>query len=236
MRQLARLSLTAILLLGFVAVAGISVSEAGEMDRVLVEFRAGHGNAVRSALQTAGGQIHYVFDELNTIAVSLPSNAVAGIARNPNVVLVEEDAPRYMMGGPEVVPFGIDLVQARDVWDANRDGSVDTGAPTGAGIKVCIIDSGLYTGHEDFDGVVVSGTNVSGTGNWYEDKFGHGTHVAGTIAAAINDVGVVGVTPGGVSLHIVKVFGDDGVWAYSSDLVAAANICVANDANIISML
>ncbi len=44
---------------------------------------------------------------------------------------------------PSDVPYGIDMVQARDVWDVDRDGVVDVGAPTGDGIKVCIIDSGL---------------------------------------------------------------------------------------------
>ena len=236
MKQLVRLGLTAVLLLGLVAVAGISVSEAGEVERVLVEFRAGHGNAVRQALQAAGGKIHYEFGDLNTIAVSLPSQAVAGIARNPNVVLVEEDAPRYPMGDPTTAPWGVERVQALDVWDADRDGTIDAGAPTGAGIKVCIIDSGIYAGHEDFEGVDLNGTNVSGPGNWYEDTGGHGTHVAGTIAAAFNDLGVVGVTPGAVSLHIVKVFdGVDGAWSYTSDLISAANICADNDVNIISM-
>jgi subtilisin family serine protease len=70
---------------------------------------------------------------------------------------------------------------------------------------------------------------------WNQDGFGHGTHVAGTIAAMNNALGVVGVTPGTVSLYIVRVFGDDGAWAYSSTLVDAANRCASTGANIISM-
>lgn len=49
-----------------------------------------------------------------------------------------------------------------------------------------------------------------------------------------NDEGVIGTTPG-VSLHIVRVFGDTGRWAYSSTLADAANRCVAAGSNIISM-
>jgi subtilisin family serine protease len=133
----------------------------------------------------------------------------------------------------QTVPYGIDMVQARDVWDANRDNVVDTGAPTGAGIKICIIDSGFYTGHEDFQGISVTGS--AGNLPWATDGFGHGSHVAGTIAAVNNALGVVGVTPGTVSLHIVRVFGDDGAWAYSSTLINAANLCRDAGAKIISM-
>ncbi len=95
-----------------------------------------------------------------------------------------------------MVPYGIDMVQARDVWDADRNGVVDTGAPTGSNRKICIIDSGFYTGHEDLQGVNVGGYN--GNLPWNQDGSGHGTHVAGTIAAMNNALGVVGVTPGTV--------------------------------------
>ena len=70
---------------------------------------------------------------------------------------------------------------------------------------------------------------------WDSDLFGHGTHVAGTIAAMNNSLGVVGVTPGTVSLYFIKVFGDDGAWSYSSTLMDAANRCAAAGADIISM-
>ncbi len=199
--------------------------------RVLIEFQPGRRVAARNMLAQSGGEIHYEFDNINTIAVTLPSAALEGIRRNPNVVLVEEDVLRSPMG--QDIPWGIDAVQARDVWDADRNGLVDAGAPTGAGITVCVIDSGLYTGHEDFAGVNVIGGHPIG---WNSDTCGHGTHVAGSIAAANNNVGVVGVSPGAVSFYIVKVF--DGAscgWSYSSDLVNAVNQCASAGANIISM-
>jgi serine protease len=124
----------------------------------------------------------------------------------------------------ETVPYGIDAVQARDVWDANRDGQIDSGAPTGNGRLICVIDSGLQTSHPEFAGVnIAGGYNSPSTTPWNEDTCGHGTHVSGTIAAALNGSGVVGVTPGGTSFYIVKVFdGPSSGWAYSSDLVKVA--------------
>lgn len=237
------LSLVFALVLGVLPFTSVS-SAAGEgKSRVFVQFAAGKGPAVTQALSTMQAKVHYNFPRLNAMAVTVPNSALQALKRNPNVILVEEDAPRYPISimrskaaaapvGQEV-PYGIDMVQARDVWDANRDGAVDSGAPTASNRKICIIDSGFYTGHEDLQGVSVSGYN--GNLPWNTDGSGHGSHVAGTIAAVNNSLGVLGVTPGSVQLYIVRVFGDDGAWAYSSSLVDAANRCASAGANIISM-
>ncbi|MFN2167820.1 MAG: S8 family serine peptidase, partial [Anaerolineae bacterium] len=82
------------------------------------------------------------------------------------------------------------------------------------------------------------GTECSAdTGNWYEDGHGHGTHVSGTIlAVGGNEKGVVGVNPDTLlRLHMVKVFNDQGGWAYGSDLIWALEQCQAAGANIVSM-
>ncbi len=231
MKRIAHLSIVIAVLLTLMVSVGPSRSVAGDDVRVMIEFAPGQAGAVKGVVAQVGGTLHHEFGDLNVIAVTLPAAALDGIRHNPNVVSIEEDAPRYPMGG-QTVPWGIDRVQARDVWDANRDGQVDAGAPTGQGILTCIIDSGLYTAHEDFAGVNIVGGYPTG---WNTDGCGHGTHVAGTIAAAHNSLGVVGVTPGTVSLYIVKVFGDNCAWAYSSDLIDAANRCANAGAKIISM-
>ncbi len=226
---------------GFLASQSAQANPGEGNVRVMVQFKAGQKTGAERALQAAKADFHYTFDELNTFVVTLPAAALDGLSRNPNVAFIEEDAPRYPIGIMEstsqatgqVVPYGIDMVQARDVWDVDRDGTVDTGAYTGAGRKVCIIDSGFYSGHEDFQGINVSGYN--GNLVWNQDGSGHGSHVAGTIAAMNNTLGVVGVTPGTVTLYIVRVFGDDGTWAYSSSLIDAAYKCRDAGANIISM-
>lgn len=226
----------------------LSASDEGKV-RVMVQFKPGTRGAVEKVLNGVGAQYHYTFKELNVLAVTVPENAIAGLSRNPNVVLVEEDVLRFPIGitpstresvtmvelSGQTVPYGIDMVQARDVWDANRDGAVDAGAPTGSNKTVCIIDSGVYTSHEDLQGLNILGGYTTITSGWATDGSGHGTHVTGTIAAMNNALGVVGVTPGTVKLYFVRVFGDDGLWAYSSTLIDAANRCAAAGANIISM-
>ncbi|GAA6137397.1 hypothetical protein NBRC116583_11440 [Arenicella sp. 4NH20-0111] len=101
------------------------------------------------------------------------------------------------------------------------------------GQKVCVIDSGLDVSNTDFEWGVITGDNDSGTGNWFEAGGPHGTHVAGTVGAADNGFGVVGMAPG-VPMHIIKVFNADG-WGYSSDLAFAAEKCSDAGANIITM-
>ena len=116
----------------------------------------------------------------------------------------------------EMTPYGITKVQALMVPDdlvSNR--------------KVCVVDTGYNRGHPDLpNGNQVTGyTGTYTAGNWYEDLDGHGTHCAGTIAAiGGNEKGVVGVVrSGAMKIHIVKVFGDDGKWAWTSSLINAVS-------------
>lgn len=227
-----------------------AVGAVEESVRVWVEYRPGQSAAVRTSLERAKAQFHYTFPDLDSYVVTLPKQALNGIVRNPNVLGVEEDAKRFPMAAfqettsaavssvlmstsGQTVPWGIDAVQARDVWDANGDGTVDPGAPTGAGRTVCIIDTGYYQDHEDLPTAIGGYSQVDNS--WARDGNGHGTHVGGTINGLNNGVGVVGVSPGAISLFIIKIFNDDGVWTNASDLVDAINRCASNGANVISM-
>ena len=218
------------ILAAFAAVVFPMPAAAQEETRVIIQYRANGRAAVMQRLQSQGARVNFQFDELNAVVVSLPAQAVNAMRANPDVLAIEPDEPRYLSN--QTVPYGVDAIQARNIWDANFDGLIDAGAPTGAGRTICIIDSGIQRNHEDFQGVNIIGGYPAG---WDTDNYGHGTHVAGTIAAMNNAVGVVGVTPGTVSLYILKVFGDTGGWTYASTLVDAAYRCRDAGANIITM-
>lgn len=136
-----------------------------------------------------------------------------------DVAFVQRDRPLHYLGGPGerssdgvTQPWGIDRVDA-DV--AHAEGA------TGAGVDVGVIDGGIDAAHPDLQGNLADpgadGTHES----WVEcegddcdypwsDDGGHGTHVAGTIAAAGEDgAGVVGVAPD-ATLHALKVCGASG--------------------------
>lgn len=220
------------------ALLGAPALAAADTDttRVIVAYKPGAAAAVRGAVSSARGAVKLEILGMNAMAVELPAQALRGLANNPNVEYVEADEKRYPLAGTtpsdgtpyatgQLVPYGIPMVQA-DLLDDSLAGNR----------KVCIIDSGYDLAHEDLAQNAVTGENDSGTGNWFEDQNGHGTHVAGTIAAINNSgIGVVGVAANKqLKLHIIKVF-DAAGWAYSSTLAAAANKCGAAGANIISM-
>ncbi len=189
---------------------------------------------VEAHLLSNGAKINHRLDDYNTLSVSLPKNQVQSMQSMAGVEFMEPVPERKPMA--QVVPWNIDQFQARDVWDADRDGIIDDGAPTGAGVKFCIIDTGFYAAHDDFQGITHTGESQISGEAYTEDGNGHGTHVAGTANAVNNDIGVVGVMPGGAELHIIKIFNNAGVWsAGESDLAAAALLCKDAGANAISM-
>ncbi|HET9976269.1 MAG TPA: S8 family serine peptidase [Burkholderiaceae bacterium] len=218
------------------SLAGTSTT-AADTTRVIVAFKPGTGAQMRAAVAAARGQVKLDIQGMDAMAIEVPTAALAGLARNPHVEYVEEDAKRYPFalttpstGTPyalgQRVPYGIAMVQADQLSDA-----------AAANRMVCIIDSGYDRSHEDLSaGSNVTGEFDTGTGWWYTDENSHGTHVAGTIAAVNSaGTGVVGVAPNrNLKLHIVKVFGANG-WAYSSTLATAANKCQAAGAHVISM-
>jgi len=101
-----------------------------------------------------------------------------------------------------------------------------TGAPAawalgtvGAGQVVALIDTGVRASHVDLSGHLLRGFNAMDGGIDTGDASGHGTHVAGLLAASRNGIGTVGVAPG-VSILPVRVFIDGG----ASDAVLSAGI------------
>lgn len=213
--------------------AGVIAQAQADDNRYVIEVEAGHQGVVKALAKKLGGEIKLEGGEF--IAVTFAGkdlSQVKGLLKNPHITLIEEDVRRQPMalynddtGNPmtqQVTPYAVYQSHANQVtFDQN------------AGIKVCIIDSGLDSSNPDFNWDNITGDNNSGTGNWFQNGGPHGTHVAGTIGAADNDIGVVGMAPG-VPMHIIKVFNASG-WGYSSDLAYAAKKCTNAGAKIISM-
>ncbi|MBO0588419.1 S8 family peptidase [Sporosarcina sp. E16_8] len=125
------------------------------------------------------------------------------------------------------VPPGVELIQAPAIWKETK----------GKGITVAILDTGCDSSHPDLQNQIIGGRNFTdddgSNPDIYLDYNGHGTHVAGTIAAQKNDKGVVGVAPE-ASLLIVKVLNRKGSGQYDW-IIAGINYAIEQKADIISM-
>ena len=219
----ARIICTAALLLG-----GIT-AQAGVKERFIVVYDTDSPGLKQGHSIKAQGR--------NWFAVELDEKGKSAIRGKSGFISLEIDPKRFPMslyndsvGSPDaeqVAPYGYFQSQADQLI-------LQTGQ------KVCVIDSGIAgsvgeTGgfNEDFNWAEITGDNDPGTGDYDADGGPHGTHVAGTIGALDNNIGVIGMAPG-VPMHIIKVFNNAG-WGYSSDLAQAAELCAAAEANIISM-
>lgn len=196
--------------------------------RLVVATLESHGVSVQRVIKDDAGDVLAVsidldnppdMNRLKSLAPYVRSYGI-DVARRP--MALDEPIPDIPSGN-ETIPWGITAVGAQDV-------------AFGGGRKVCIIDTGYDLGNSDLQTTRVDGVD-RGAGAWSQDGHGHGTHVAGTIAAlGGNDQGVVGVIPGGdADLFIVRAFTDEGGWSYASDLTGAMLDCADAGANVISM-
>ncbi len=201
-----------------------------EKVRVFLEFK---GKPDVGAVHLASGRVLHSYTLLEKVlAVEVPVNSLQGLLRNPNVVGFEYDVEFQALGKPtssqpaQKLPWGVDRVDA------------DLANGTGAGVTVCVVDTGIDKDHPDLQNNIVGGKNFVAKGaivdptKWDDDN-GHGTHVAGTIAAVDNTIGTVGVAPQ-ASLLAAKVLNRQGS-GYISDIIAGIDYCVTSGADVVSM-
>ena len=192
------------------------------MQRYIVRYKEGRRSEVATRMRSLATTTVNTLSNRRLIVARMSQQQAANMSSNPAVESIELDPRRYRLA--QTVPYGVTQLGA------------DQLSPFGAPRKVCIIDSGYDFDHPDLPKIGVTGEAQPQTGAWDNPGDSHGTHVAGTIAAVDNNDGVVGVHPGsGLSLHIIKVFNDNGQWTFGSDLIAALDSCVAAGANVVSM-
>jgi thermitase len=175
------------------------------------------------------------------------SQLIQALSRNPAVEYAEPDElvtaatadeyfPRqYALqnSGQSFTNTANTLSVAGGTADADVDAVEAWNVTTGTGIKVAVLDSGVASDNGDITPKVVARANFS-NGKAGEDNYGHGTHVAGIVAATANNTtGVAGVCPGCTILD-GKVLNDSGVGS-SSALADGINWAVSNGAKVINM-
>ena len=200
---------------GAVGAAGFAGTATAD-DHVEVNVGFANERGRRAAFEAATSvKREFSFDALT---LTVPQEAVDALDNSPNIRYVELNGEMYAF--EQTTPYGIEITDA--------DVAIE-GGNTGDGVSVAILDTGIDAQHETLEenlgegwatddaacttdcggGPFGGGNDIDECLEEWDDDNDHGSHVAGTAAAADNGVGVLGVAPD-ATLHAVKVLACDG--------------------------
>ena len=196
-----------------------------------------------------GGEIKVEVEKKGVIAVSLPDSAIAKMKtfadNSGSGIIFEKDPVRDLTSINKSSSSRVERILAESIpWGIERTYE-EQGIPASSfysGLnakKICVIDSGYLSAHEDLpEGEIsVNGASIQDTSICSY----HGSHCTGTIGAVGgNGKGVVGVYPGPVGIRVARTFKPTffGLlcgFIYAGDLIGAVQDCLDNGAEITSM-
>ena len=203
----------------------------GSPVRSIVVFDGSTVNAAAmQRIQELGGVKLKDLPLVNGAAVALPATvSERALEHIPGVAYVEPDlvvtalAKKPPAPQPaQTLPWGVLRVNAPAVWPTYK----------GDAINVAIVDTGVDTAHPDLTNLK-GGVSEVGYTTSYNDDNGHGSHVAGIVAATDNTIGVVGVAPN-ANLYAVKVLDRRGS-GYLSDIIDGLNWAIDHNIDVVNM-
>jgi len=198
---------------------------------VIIRFQQSPGAAERTLIRNARGRVSRNHLLIPAMTVTLPEKEIARLRKDSKIAYIEENVMYAAVPEP---PAGNELGNSWGVPQVLADVAHAAGN-RGAGIKVAILDTGIDYTHEDLAANYQGGYDfVFNDSDPYDDSyFGHGTHVAGIVAAAENGVGVIGVAPE-ADLLAVKVL-DGGGFGRVDWIIAGIEWAVVQGADIINL-
>ncbi|MFI1886862.1 S8 family peptidase [Streptomyces jumonjinensis] len=201
--------------------------------KLIVAYRGGAAKSARAQVRAAGDtEVRRSLASLNADAVTTP-DADAGELW---------DAVTRTVDGRRATASGISRVWLDGVRKATLNKSArQIGAPTlwerhvkGKGVTVAVLDTGIDDTHDDLKGQVKAAENFTSSPD-AKDRYGHGTHVAGTVAGTGAKSGGThtGIAPEATLLN-AKVLDDTGS-GDESGIIAGIDWAVAQNADIINL-
>jgi subtilisin family serine protease len=212
----------------------ISQAQGESKARKIVVFKEGIDEATKEDLiNRAGGEKIKDLKIIRGKAVWLTPQAEKNLAKRAEVLRIDPDVEVYALENVKIK--GVKPQPAQTLtWNIDRvDAEISWGISTGDPVKVGVIDTGIDLNHPDLKANIKGGYNAINPLKSYNDDNGHGTHVAGIIAALNNNIGVVGVGPK-IDLYAIKVLNASGS-GYLSDVIEGLDWAVANGMQVVNM-
>jgi subtilisin len=220
--------LTILAIMAMLAPLAATAAEKG----VIIGFHERPGLAEHTLLRGFGGKIKHQFTMIRAIAARMPEDTLDKLRTNPQVAYVEEDA---MTALAETVS---DSSAPDHSWGIARVGAPGLHAlgNFGQGVRIAVLDTGIDATHPELAASYRGGINLvtPGLTEPLDDSWnGHGTHVAGILAAAADGSGVTGMAPA-AELYAVKVV-DGGGFGEISGLIAGLEWAIAHQIDIVNI-
>lgn len=215
---------------------------------LLMKFRAPTSEAARAAVRVQAGVTSYreLLPGIECWEVADPAAVMGQVGQDARLEYVQPNYLRHVQGfvAPELqdsTQWYLDATRGIDVASAwARFGATATDSAPGAGVLVAVVDTGIDITHPDLKDRIATDSQgprfidcvgpdyspYAGSTNFEgKDGNGHGTHVAGILAASAGQGGIVGVAPGATLLpvKVMQANGDGNDDAIARGLIAAAD-------------
>ena len=256
MKRAERGRLIACVVVSAIFIAGWAFAASGSNLRKIVVFVEGTSWQVQQqVIGRSGSRVLNVLSLINGVAIRVPepgtAQALSTLQADPTVEGVYDDPTIAAQGAGAISADGLGntiviyiqpaLAPTQETygWGLDNIGIPDVheGKPglDGSGVKVAFLDTGIDINHPDLKQNIIGGVNARAGADPsnYQDDNGHGTHIAGIIAARLNGQGLIGAAPH-IKIYAIKVLDQNGA-GQVSDLISGLGWVNANKINLVNM-
>jgi len=203
-------------------------------ERKIVVFKGGVDEQTKEALlSSAGAEKIKDLKLVNGKAVFVSKKGEEELLKSGKVLRIDPDVEVFALENIRIK--GVKLQPSQTLtWNIDQvDAEISWTISTGDPVKVGVIDTGIDLKHPDLQANIKGGYNAINPLKSPNDDNGHGTHVAGIIAALNNSIGVVGVGPN-IDLYAIKVLNANGS-GYLSDVIEGLDWAITNKMQVVNM-